>query len=74
MGIKFRVRIINIQRHFQQYFSHIVAVSFIGGGNRSTQYSGENHHLPQITDKFYVVSNRPSLSEIQTHNFSGDRH
>ena len=21
-------------RHFQQYFSHIVAVSFIGGGNR----------------------------------------
>jgi len=22
--------------HFQQYFSYIVAVSFIGGGNRST--------------------------------------
>ena len=22
-----------IQRHFQQYFSYIVAVSFIGGGN-----------------------------------------
>jgi len=25
------------KRHFQQYFSYIVAVSFIGGGNRSTQ-------------------------------------
>ena len=24
-------------RHFQQYFSYIMAVSFIGGGNRSTQ-------------------------------------
>jgi hypothetical protein len=26
-----------IQRHFQQYFSYIMAVSFIGGG------TGENH-------------------------------
>ena len=26
--------------HFQQYFSYIVAVSFIGGGNRSSE---ENH-------------------------------
>jgi hypothetical protein len=24
-------------RHFQQYFSYIVAVRFIGGGNRSTR-------------------------------------
>jgi hypothetical protein len=24
------------KRHFQQYFSYIVAVSFIGGGNCST--------------------------------------
>jgi hypothetical protein len=24
-----------LSRHFQQYFSYIVAVSFIGGGNRS---------------------------------------
>ena len=23
--------------HFQQYFSYIVSVSFIGGGNQSTQ-------------------------------------
>ena len=29
-----------VQRHFQQYFSHIVAVSFTGGGNG---ISGENN-------------------------------
>jgi len=29
--------IIFVFRHFQQYFSYIVAVSFIGGGNRSTR-------------------------------------
>ena len=27
----------SVERHFQQYFSYIVAVSFIGGGNRSTR-------------------------------------
>jgi hypothetical protein len=26
-----------VKRHFQQYFSYIVAVSFIGGGNRNTR-------------------------------------
>jgi len=26
-----------VQRDFQQYFSIIVAVSFLGGGNRSTR-------------------------------------
>jgi hypothetical protein len=26
-----------IQCHFQQYFSYIVAISFIGGGNQNTQ-------------------------------------
>ena len=27
-----------VYRHFQQYFSYIVAVSFIGEGNRSTRW------------------------------------
>jgi hypothetical protein len=27
----------NVQRHFQQYVSYSVAVSFLGGGNRSTR-------------------------------------
>ena len=30
----------DVQRHFQQYFSYIMAVSFIGEGNR---VPGENH-------------------------------
>jgi hypothetical protein len=32
-----RVGYMVLKRHFQQYLSYIVAVSFIGGGNRSTQ-------------------------------------
>ena len=40
-----------ILRHFQQYFSYIMVVSFIGEGNRSTWK--ENPNLSQITDKFY---------------------
>jgi len=30
------VLVYGVYRYFQQYFSYIVAVSFIGGGNRST--------------------------------------
>jgi hypothetical protein len=26
-----------VERHFQQYFSYILAISFIGGGNWNTQ-------------------------------------
>ena len=29
--------IYGVEHHFQQYFSNIMAVSFIGGGNWSTQ-------------------------------------
>ena len=42
-----------VKRHFQQYFSYIVEVSFIGGGNRSTR--GETTELLQVTDKFYRI-------------------
>jgi hypothetical protein len=37
-------------RYFQQYFSYIVAVSFIGGGNR-----GKTTELSQVTDKLYHI-------------------
>ena len=33
--------------HFRQYFSYIMAVRFIGGGNRSKKIT----YLPQVTDK-----------------------
>ena len=35
-----------VKRHFQQYFSYIVAVSFIGRGNQ---------RKPQVTDKLYHI-------------------
>jgi len=31
-------------RHFQQYFSYIVAVSFIGGGNQRTRGKPPTYH------------------------------
>jgi hypothetical protein len=34
--ILIRFLIYGVLHHFQQYFSYIVAVSFISGGNRST--------------------------------------
>jgi hypothetical protein len=55
------------QRHFQQYFSYIVAVSFIGGGNWSTRRK-------PLTCHNNVVSSTARLSRVQTHNVSGDRH
>jgi len=36
-----------VLRHFQHHFSHIVAVSLIGGGNRSTR----RHHSFKGNDK-----------------------
>jgi len=37
----------------QQYFSHIEAVSFIGGGNRGTRR--KTTYMSQVTDKLYHV-------------------
>jgi len=34
------------------YFSYILAVSFIGGGNQSTWKTTD---LPQVTDKLYHI-------------------
>jgi hypothetical protein len=49
-----------VERHFQQYFSCIVAVSFIGGGNRRKPVSHDAMHFAVI--------------EIWTHNKGADRH
>jgi hypothetical protein len=47
---KIRVR---VKRHIQQYFSYIVAVSFIGGESWST--GEKTTDLPQVTDKLYYL-------------------
>jgi len=52
--------------HFQHYFSYIVMISFIGGGNWSTR------RKPPICRRSLQMLYR--LSGIQTHNVSGDRY
>jgi len=54
--------------HFQQYISYIVAVSFIGGENRSTWRKS------LTTLSHTVVSSKPRMSEVQTHNISDHSH
>ena len=64
----------SVYHHFQQYFSYIVAVSFIDGENRSTQKKTTD--LSQVSNKLLThnfVSSTPHLSRIQTHSVRGDR-
>ena len=50
-----------------QYFSNIVAVSFIGGGNHWPVASN------WLTLSYNVVLSTPRHDRVRTHNFSGDR-
>ena len=64
-----------VKRHFQQYFSYIGVVSFIGGGNRCTGRKPPTCRKSQThTFSHNVVSSTPRLSGIRTHNVSCDRH
>ena len=44
----------DVLRHFQQYFSYIVAVNCIGGGNQRTRRKPPTD-LPHVTDKLYHI-------------------
>ena len=55
-----------IEGHFLQYFSYIMAVSFIGGGNRRTRKKPPPcRRSPQTLSHNFV---HLALVEIQTHN------
>ena len=49
--LRFRVFMFNLA--FNNYFSCIMAVSFIGGGNK--EYPEKTTDLPQVTDKLYHI-------------------
>ena len=54
--------------HFQQYFSYIVVVSFIGGGIRRKPPTCRK----SLTNIYHII-HRIHLSGIRTHNVIGDR-
>ena len=61
-----------VQRHFQQYFNYIVAVSFIG---EETGGPGENSR--PVASHLQTLSHNAVhfvMIEIRTHNISGDRY
>ena len=58
-----------VWRHFQQYFSYNVEVSFIGGGNRSTR----RKPLTQVTNKLYhIILYTSPWSRFELTTFVGD--
>jgi hypothetical protein len=55
----------DVLRHIQQYFSYIVAVSFIDGENRSTRRKLPTCSKSLTTLSHNVVSSTPRLSGVE---------
>jgi hypothetical protein len=54
-------------RHFQNYFSYIMAVSFNGGGKRSTRRKPPTFYSNLVhTTRFwnYLVSSNPAIGDV----------
>jgi len=64
----------SVTHQFQQYFSYIVGVSFIGGGHRTTRRKPPTCRKSLTTLLHHVTSSKPRLSEVRTHKVNGDRH
>ena len=58
-----------IYRHFQQYISYIMAVSFIGGGNRSTWRKLPTCHILFFWDKSGIYINVPYVNKKYILNY-----
>jgi hypothetical protein len=62
-------------RHFQQYFSYIVTISFIGGGNQSTRRK-QLTCCKSLTNIYHIMLDwlHLAMNGVWTHNFSDDRY
>ena len=63
-----------VERHFQQYFSYIMAVSFIGGGNRNTRRKQLTCRKSLRNISHNAVSSTPCQIRVRTQSVSGDWH
>ena len=67
---RFRVMVLNTT--FQQYFSNMVAISFIDGVNQSTRRKPLTSDLPQVAEipDHIMYREHLAMSGIRTHNLS----